>query len=577
MVINVTHIYRVLVFLISSIFWSNSFAGLCSTPETIGTKEGEKKLLVIVPATSHNKENWKSFYKNFKQSKYSSRYELLFINHNINFSSTGDIREISQSISTCINQVMTSNDYDSITLIGHSIGGMLVRRAYLESAGQFFDRTVASTNWTSKVDRILLFASVNRGIPIDAEVWSPAVNWLLRVLPHPKFVLEDLAYGSDFIVDTRIAWIRYFANLSNRSYLSTQEVDYQIPHVVQFWGTEDSIVTEKDNADLEAFSGKVLERVPDATHSDLIRFEPKYTQSPELRWRLFEKHIFDDLEKKKLITDAEQQRILIILNGIRDSSNSGWVKDLKIRANKYYDASHVITPEYGYFTAAHFAFSTLRSKNIPKFRDLYAELLAKYPLAKFDFIGHSNGTYIFANSLTSTPSMQFNNVVLVAPVLPEDFEWTPLFKTNQVKSLRYDVSNNDYPVGILCQALSSLGESDVGSSGVLLFSGGDSSMEGSPINKVGWHDGGHGEALNINNREHLLNFAYAGSDLESGAELLGDVGVMRIMSNAIGYIVWAVIFGLIWWVFRDGLRESPKKLSMIVGVFGIIFIVLDIF
>ncbi len=197
MSINLTRSYRVFTLLVLSLFWSNSFAGLCSSPESIKGSDDAKKLIVVVPATSHNKENWKSFYKYFTSSDNSSQYEWLFINHNIDFTSTGDIREISQSVGTCINQAMVSKNYDSITLIGHSIGGMLVRRAYLESAGQFFDRPVASTNWTSKVERILLFASVNRGIPNDAELWSPAVNWLLRVLPHPKFILEDLAYGSE--------------------------------------------------------------------------------------------------------------------------------------------------------------------------------------------------------------------------------------------------------------------------------------------------------------------------------------------------------------------------------------------
>ena len=174
---------------------------------------------------------------------------------------------------------MASGQYNSITLIGHSIGGMLVRRAYLESSGEFSDYLPASTGWTFKVNKILLFASVNRGIAVDAEWWSPIANWRLRIIPHPKFVLEDLAYGSDFIADTRIAWIRYFAKLSN-NLITQNATNISMPEVVQFWGTEDSTVSEQDNADLEAFSGNVIERISGATHGNLIRLEKEFTNTP---------------------------------------------------------------------------------------------------------------------------------------------------------------------------------------------------------------------------------------------------------------------------------------------------------
>lgn len=554
------------------LFSSVSYGGLCSPEVTINHTKKSKKLIVVIPATAHSKEEWESFHKNFQQNESSQEYSWLFIDHQIGFTSTGNVRSVAQSISACVNQSVSNGEFESISLVGHSIGGMLARRAYLEAAGQFTDYESASSRWTDKVDRILLFASVNRGIPSDVTWWSPLANWLLRSLPHPRLMIEDMAHGSDFIIDTRIAWVRYFAKLAHSGSL--------VPRVVQFWGVKDSVVNENDNADLEAFSGKVVERVPDAQHGDLIRLEEEFTSTPELRWKLFEEELFskptanDSVET--YIDKEKKKRILIILNGIRDSSNSEWSTDLKDRAKEYYDTELIETPDYGYFTAAHFAFSPLRKKNIPKFRDLYAQLVAEHPLAEFDFIGHSNGTFILANSLLTTPSMVFRNVALVAPVVSDEFDWGMMFSRGQIEAFRYDVATADWPVGILCSALNALGSSEVGPSGVTLFKGTSDTMARSRLKKVGWHEGGHSVALHPNNRDHLVKFAHTGSHFKTGLELKSDIGWMRIVSNATPYVVWLIAFGLIWWIVRAGLVKAMTRFFISISSLLFVYIVLDV-
>lgn len=557
--------------MVRTLFPSIPYANLCMSPIAINPEKEQKKLIVVIPATSHSTSEWKSFYKKYIENPNSQGHAWLFIDHQIGFTSFGKVRTIAQSISACVNQVVSNGEYESITLIGHSIGGMLARRAYLEAAGQFADYEKASTQWADKIDKILLFASVNRGIPNDVHWWAPFANWLLRSLPHPRLVLEDMAYGSDFIIDTRIAWVRYFATLGHKGSL--------VPRVVQFWGDQDSVVNEDDNADLEAFSGKVIERVADAKHGDLIRLEKEYTNSPEIRWGLFEKELFSSSTKKDIIVssvNSKKQKILIILHGIRDSSNSEWANDLKRRATKYYGEEAIEAPDYGFFTAAHFAFSPLREKNIPKFRDLYGQLVAENPLAEFDFIGHSNGTYILAKSLLTTPSMVFRNVSLIAPVVSDEFDWGLIFSKGQIKSIRYDVATEDWPVGILCAALDALGSSEVGPSGVTLFKGNSDAMARSRLKKVGWYDGGHSIALHPTNRDHLLKFVETGSYFDAGLKLKNDVGWMRTVSNATPYIIWTFVLGLLWWIVKAGRVKAIKRTSITILALFIAYIILDI-
>jgi hypothetical protein len=68
-----------------------------------------------------------------------------------------------------------------------------------------------------------------------------------------------------------------------------------------------------------------------------------------------------------------------------------------------------------------FAIPWLREKKIRWFQDQYSSLLARYPRARFSFIGHSNGTYMLGHSLKRVPGMVFDRVTLVGSVLPREY------------------------------------------------------------------------------------------------------------------------------------------------------------
>lgn len=542
-----------------------ALASECPRPENFG--DSPKRLIVVAPATSHNAGNWAVFREKVKaEAAAKEAIAWLVFEHEVSFHTFGDAHTLARELASCINEKVRASSYSTVTLIGHSVGGMLMRRAYLEGAGAWASGTSHSTGWTERVDRILLFASVNKGIRPDAAWWGRPAYWVLRTLPHPAFVAEDFAVGSDFIADTRIAWIRHFGQ--------RRQEGQPVPHIVQFWGNQDSVVTRNDNADLEAFAGPVVEEIAGATHANLIRLDNEIAD-PEARWAIYRTHLYDAVPAAPP-RRYSPRRVLFIVRGIRDSSNSEWVTDLTRRAAGLYD--HVEPVEYGYFSAAHFAFRPLRAKTIPRFRDLYAQHLAENPLTEFDFIGHSNGTYILGHSLQSTPSMRFRHVALAAPVLPTDFDWDRVFSRGQVHKLRYDTASWDLPVGVLCPALRALGFSDVGPSGVVLF--GEGTMVGARVAKVGWHDGGHGEAIAPDNREYLLRFAHTGQDLNAASALTTDIRWIQRLSRATRFFVWAVLVLFVALIVRRSRRTTWQQwlrtAASLASAVIVVYVLLDI-
>lgn len=565
--------FCLLVFLIPMLCTRNVNADPCPMPTKLG--DIPTRLVVVVPATTQGPEEWQSFLRRLERDPQHKQIAWLVYRHDITYATKGSARNVAKDISACIDQWAQAPQYQSVTLIGHSIGGMLLRHAYLIGAGAMPGLPAAPHPWTEKVDRILLFSSVNRGVSgKNFGRWYGPVTWLARTFPHPHLIVEDFQVGSDFIADTRIAWIRYFGELQSSSIHNPSVI---IPKVTQFWGTQDSVVTESDNSDLEAFSGPVLIRIQGANHRNLQQLDPPYTTTGDARWEKFRDALFEN--SKPTLKTYVPRRVLFIVRGIRDSSNSAWVSELASDAQSTYGHDNIAEIEYGYFSAAHFAIRPLRRKPLPEFRDRYAELLAQNPMTTFDFIGHSNGTYLLAQSLLSTPSMKFKNVVLAAPVLPVDFDWKKIFDRGQVKAMRYEMASRDWAVGILCPALRAIGFTDVGPAGVLGF-GAPTAMQPGQVVDVGWYQGGHGESLrDDDNLRHLLNFAETGEDFAAGETVLHELGAMRFFSNVTPYMVWFALVMLAvagGFAFRRNKRHFGKIVLSTLVVTIILYVLLDV-
>ena len=403
-----------------------------------------------------------------------------------------------------------SDGFHEILLVGHSLGGLVVREAFLQGRGTDAKKEPIR-RWAGAVSRIVLLAAPNRGIANLTFVGKIA-DWFLRRIPLlPTLTYEDLLRGSAFITNLRIGWIRLFQGAPPTA---------RLPKVVQLLGTDDSVVDRDDSIDVLAFPNGALVDVPGAGHDEVYRLERLPADEADERYALLRAAILHPEKLSTVTPPALSDRpepakhVVFILHGIRASNVDRWLLALEEEVRDKYPPGTVIErPTYGYLTARQFALPYARRRFVPRLQDAYTESLARNPQAEFDFIGHSNGTYLLGESLRMIPSMKFRNVVLAGSVLPQEYRWNEKLGA-QVRRLRSDRGMGDWPVGWLCSALSKgLGMRDVGTGGYTGFTRGR-------VQQEPHHPGGHGGMFSEGNIPRMVRFAMG---LEPG-ELLPEQG-----------------------------------------------------
>lgn len=451
---------------------------------------------------------------------------------------------------------------EEIVLVGHSMGGLVARQAYLRAAGAIAD--VEPSVWAKRVRRIVLFASVNRGIrwkkiPVPIRF----LHWLCRRLHiFRKLTVLDAFAGSTFLTNLRIAWIRHFVGLGEDS--PREVADPALPFVVQVLGTEDSLVSPEDSRDVLAFPGSATLPVPGANHKDLHRLD--VGKDSDEKYAVL-REAFVSPPSVAARAPSGVKRVVFLLHGIRASNVADW-QDGVARALKAQAGAEVevVRPTYGYFTALRFALPHVRRRNIPFLQDLYAEALATHPGATFSVLAHSNGTYILGNSLSRIPAMRFAEVALAGSVLPTTFEWPTIKGRNQATRILNERANRDWPVALLCNGLRGLRSSDVGTGG---FEG----FHGAVTMELAYHQGDHGAALAPANHARLA--AYLLGQSPTHPDLPDNPGYFRFLSNLSRYLVPAlalgVLVGLGWLLFTDHWMAA----AVTVGALYLVYIVLD--
>jgi pimeloyl-ACP methyl ester carboxylesterase len=548
-----------------------------STAEADPTEIGPvrpRRLIVLVPRFRGQLGNWTPL-KQRLANEQGYRPEAacwLDFAHGVNLRSTEILDAVAERLRGRIEaEWLRAGGFDDVVLVGHSMGGLIVRQAYLLAAGAVPGQ-LAST-WAGKVSRIVLFASLNRGVdPKKKPLWGLA-NWLvslIRFLPH--FTFLDAIRGASFLTNLRINWIRLFGELAAAQRQGKTWPDgrpVQPPLVVQLLGERDGLVDPEDSKDVLAFpSGHELS-VPDANHRTLYRLDQ--VPDPDLRYAVLRAGFVGVFPDNPPVASSVR-RVVFLLHGIRASNVDDWIKELRKRISERAHAStDVIKPDYGYFTAARFALPSVRRRNISVFQDLYTEALAAHPTAEFDIIAHSNGTYILGQALRKTPGMRFENVALAGSVLPTNFPWGELKRNNQVGRVRNDRANRDWPVALLCNALSGLNMRDVGTGG---FAG----FKGTATHEVAYYPGGHGMALKSDYQGLLVDFVFGG-DVREPADLLESPGYFRMLSNAMPYVavllVVAAVAGLGWYVFQGWEPHPWRALGSAAGLLAA-YVILDI-
>jgi len=180
-----------------------------------------------------------------------------------------------------------------VVLIGHSLGGLLVRRAYLEALRR-------QDSWAGSVDRILLLAAPNRGtLAISRSRWLAVGDALARSYGVGKLI-QATYRGSPFVVNLRLDWIREFRTLAAP------------PFVAQVLGNRDKVVSAADSRDLLQFPNSEDHILPNSTHASVVR----RGESGEIVRDLLTKRVMAAASAATAQASADYK--ILIVHGIRD-------------------------------------------------------------------------------------------------------------------------------------------------------------------------------------------------------------------------------------------------------------------
>ena len=529
-----------------------------------------KRLIVLATGLNGSPQKWRPLLERLREEELIVGSKWLIFNHcgfyDIHgFSKffTKSIERLSLELKAKIEQywlaaVASDEPFDDIICIGHSLGGLIVRQAYLIAAGAYPESVKNEVSWVEKVSRFVLLASPNRGFESNNFLVSAGIDISSATGLLP--ILRDMVQGSAFITNLRIAWIRYFSSFNG-----------QEPVMVQLLGIQDSLVKRKDSIDIQQFPNGVQFDISDANHHNIYHPQGRNSEALEewelrykvIKWAILQcnpqepEQIPSELRSGVTINPTEsapETTTVFVIHGIRDS-NSGWASHLEDQIRNLTKGKiAVVRSTYGYFSAFNFFFPGLRRQNIRWFQDQYSYRFALNPKTEFHFIGHSNGTYILGESLKKVSAMRFNRIYLAGSVLPCQYPWQERFDLGQLKELRNDRSCWDWPVGILCSGLRGLGMKDIGTGGFDGFYFDDDRIE-----EVCYYYGDHGKPLNKENHSSILAFILGG-DRSHPPNLLTLEQVsakFKLISRMAPYfapllllLALCIVFLWIWWILQ---------------------------
>jgi pimeloyl-ACP methyl ester carboxylesterase len=244
--------------------------------------------------------------------------------------------------------------------------------------------------------------------------------------------------------------------------------------IVQLLGSNDSEVSREDLQDTEQFPNARHLTVPGATHIHL--YDLNATCEPNVHYALIrDAFVKEDPPGEAKSPKLPVSKVVFLLHGIRATAH-GWPRQLEAEIKRQDATVTVLRPSTGYFTALRFAVPAMHRRALRWFQDAYGQLVASYPTAEFNFVGHSNGTYLMGQTLERIPSVKFNRVFLGGCVLPQDYPWRQRFGARQVAKVVNAFTETDSVVGLLCNALRGVGRKDVGTAGYESFTQADAGL-----------------------------------------------------------------------------------------------------
>jgi pimeloyl-ACP methyl ester carboxylesterase len=519
-----------------------------------------RTLVILVPGLAARTESWLPLMEELGSDGCLENPRWLRFDHGIGNLSRKPALQVARELTARIKGCWEAEGpFSQVVLVGHSVGGVLVREAYL--LGCHVDDDVPSEPWAVHVRRIVLMASINRGFdPTRHLPIRIGVRLAQFFLGRDYAFLGNVLRGSAFITNLRIRWMRHMTRL-----------DENAPDVIQVLGTRDGLVSREDSLDLRQPQRFRTIEIPGATHADVYRTRGSaHPNHFALVASAFAADAAVDAMETAPANASACRNVVFILHGIR-ANNSGWVEQVSRRVREEDPSAEIVKPSYGYFSALDFLLPRARRKNIEWFQDQYSYYLAMHPSAVFYFVGHSNGTYILGQSLRRVSGITFERAVLAGCVLPPDYPWRDRFDNRQLQGFCNLRARDDVPVGILCGTLNRLGMSDIGKSGVEGFEFNDNKTE-----EVFYYEGGHSAALEERNLAALVRYLMRGaSPAETTADPTREPEGVYVAVSKFGHVLVAcVLIGLVglgwycwpWWV----LEEPWRAVGAVIGLWVLV-------
>jgi pimeloyl-ACP methyl ester carboxylesterase len=477
---------------------------------------------------------------------------------------------LADAVETEIDAAHRRHAYRRIILVGHSMGAVLLRKVLVWAHGFEEDRPFkrGERAWPGRIERFVSLAGINRGWSIDPA--PERMDWptyfaiylgeKIGRLTGTGTLVRSLQRGAPFVADLRVQWIRAARQ-------SPRRVAGRLPPVIHLVGTIDDIVSDEDSRDIAAAKDVKFVTIPNVGHGEIA--EALHADSdPDSRLRR-RVHEVLTLPTEQIVADRDSPlvenpavtRIVYIMHGIRDYAS--WSDQIRteLKARLSEDERNrvaVIPAKYGFFPMLPFLLAWDRQKNVRWFMDQFTDNLAKFPQASvFDYVGHSNGTYILASALQRYRTLTVRNVLFVGSVVPKHYPWGGLLDSGRVARVHNVVATHDWVVAFFPRLFEQIAEwegrrpatgfLDIGSAG---FRGFDASQRADRrVENITYVAGGHGAGIDVGNATKLqaiVSYLATGNEtaLDALRETPAQSAVVSFFSN-VSWLVWMVLAALV--------------------------------
>lgn len=556
-------------------------------------EEGHRRLIVLVHGLP-GREGFASAIGLAREALPGS--DILVFDYDGRAFSNANPYAIANIIERQIHEAHATNKYGEIILVGHSLGGMLLRKAIVWGNGLEEDRQEfglrGKREWVQQISRFVSLASINRGWSIEPrpnnmELSTYISIWIgerLAKLSQSGKLILALQRGSPFVADARVQWIALCRGVSSAG--------AKVPQTIHLLGDHDDIVSKKDSMDLAAAKDTIFVTLQDTGHREIGTALSGGTEKADQHRR--EKVYFalqgqlDQLDPDKTVPlkeDLSVNRVVYIMHGIRDWGE--WTDRLRSTIEKEAKSTGeslvVVNQMYGHFPMLPFLLYSDRQKNVRLFMDEYTENLARFPHARtFDYVGHSNGTYMLASALQNYKTLKVNRAYFAGSVVPTHYPWRDLADHGRIKHVANVVAAGDWVVALFPRFFEQVadwigvqplrGPLDIGSGGFRGFQ--DAKDAGKRIENVQFAEGSHSTGVDAASEKKLEAISrYIVSDDRAGFIIFRDRNLplrwLDFLSN-ICWLVWLVlviiltVLGLV--AFKVNLWVGWTYLLLVLGL-----------